>query len=111
MVAHSVGLVKHSIAQPDLVFWALGLRLEQGDSLGGFGEDILAVRVDQRDHAAADIEAKGSELGKGSQALVAGGLRLEARVGETFLAYADCAVDEALRVEPWAVVSVEGAPR
>src|SRR5690242_7010147 len=110
MVAHGVGLVQDGVAEPDLVLGALSLGFEQRDGLGGFGEDVLAVRVDQRDHAAADVEAQGSELGKGSQALVARGHRTEARFAEARLSEANGAVDEALGVEPWAVVSVQRRP-
>ena len=106
MVAHGIGLVQDGVAQPDLVFGDLGLCFKQRDRLGGLGEDVLAVRVDQRDHAAAHIEAEGGELGEGRQALVARGLRLVADSRQAFLSYAHRTVDEALRVEPWAVVSV-----
>ena len=110
VVAHSVGLVEHGIAQPDLVFGALCLGFEQRDGLGGFGEDVLAVRVDQGHHGTADIEAEGSELRKGSQALVARRFRAVACLGEALFSYADNAVDETLRVEPWPVVSADRSP-
>jgi hypothetical protein len=110
VVAHGVISVQDGIPQPDLVLGALGGWRKQGHCAGGFRENVLAVRVDERDHGPPRVQAEGCELRKGSEGAVTAILRAEARVGEALGAGAVGGVYEALRIEPWAVLADGEAP-
>jgi hypothetical protein len=105
VVADGVVFVKDCMAEPDLVAGPLGLGREEGDGPGGFGQDVLATRVDEGYHGTADIEAERGQLGKSRQAAVLGALGAEAGVGEALCTRAIGGIDEVLGIEPGTVVS------
>lgn len=69
------------MAEPHLVAVICALVGER-EAPCGFGEDVLAGRVNQRDHSTLDIQAEDDELGKGGQALVDGAFGAVALVYE-----------------------------
>jgi hypothetical protein len=105
VVADGVVFVEDCMAKPDLVAGPLGLGRKEGDGPGGFGQDVLATRVDEGYHGTADIEAERGQLGKSRQAAVLGALGAEAGVGEALCARAIGGIDEVLGIEPGTVVS------
>ena len=104
-MAHGVKLVQDGITEPDLVAWAFGSGGEERNSAGGFSENVLSGRVNQRDHGSSRVQAQGGQLGKGGKGAIAAILRAEFFVVEAFVADG-VGIDETLGVQPRAVVSL-----